>query len=108
MQNNKIKKFISFYEFIMKEIISKDGLLIFISYIQSNIISHEHCIKMVGGGWYLIGRLLCMKSLKKQCVVKEISQIEPPVWCVEHNSQPTLQWDNKRDDLSGISLQGMG
>ena len=47
MQNNKIKKFISFYEFIMKEIISKDGLLIFISYIQSNIISHEHCIKMV-------------------------------------------------------------
>ena len=49
MQNNKIKKFISFYEFIMKEIISKDGLLIFISYIQSNIISHEHCIKMVGG-----------------------------------------------------------
>ena len=38
-----------------------------------------------------------MKALKKK-----------PVWCVEHNRQPTLQRDNKRDDLSGISLQGMG
>ena len=64
MQNNKIKKFISFYEFIMKEILSKDGLLIFISYIQSNIISHEHCIKMVGGGLIF----------DRKVVVYEISQ----------------------------------